>query len=144
MENFAKGLTRNSVRCSVLLLPLLLSLATAASASDESTSKPTDVPAVIIAHLPLPQATGSQMLLQRQDSKQYLYVQQASKQGFMIVDVSKPEHPSLLKRTAESNQSTAGHRGSPRENASHSDQHQPSHRDCAIAGLERPAQSQDA
>jgi hypothetical protein len=108
MENFAKGLTRNSVRCSVLLLPLLLSLATAASASDESTSKPTDVPAVIIAHLPLPQATGSQMLLQRQDSKQYLYVQQASKQGFMIVDVSKPEHPSLLKRTADSNQSTAG------------------------------------
>jgi hypothetical protein len=48
------------------------------------------------------------MLLQRENEKQYLYVQQASKQGFMIVDVTKPEKPSLLKRTAESNQSTAG------------------------------------
>jgi hypothetical protein len=48
------------------------------------------------------------MLLQRESGKQYLYVQQATKQGFMIVDVSKPERPNLLKRTAESNQSTAG------------------------------------
>jgi hypothetical protein len=79
-----------------------------ASASEQPTPKPTDVPATVIAHLPLPQATGSQMLLQRENTKQYLYVQQATKQGFMIVDVSKPERPSLLKRTAESNQSTAG------------------------------------
>jgi len=48
------------------------------------------------------------MLLQREEGKQYLYVQQASKQGFMIVDVSKPQQPSLLKRTAQENQSTAG------------------------------------
>jgi hypothetical protein len=89
----------------VLACSILIALA---SASDQPVSKPTDVPATIIAHLPLPQATGSQMLLQRDDRKQYLYVQQASNQGFMIVDVSKPEKPSLLKRTAESNQSTAG------------------------------------
>lgn len=63
---------------------------------------------MVIAHLPLPQATGSQMLLQRDEGKNYLYVQQASKQGFMIVDVSKPELPSLLKRTAESSKATAG------------------------------------
>ena len=48
------------------------------------------------------------MLLQKENTKQYLYVQLATKQGFMIVDVTKPEKPSLLKRTAESNQSTAG------------------------------------
>ncbi len=48
------------------------------------------------------------MLLQKENGKQYLYVQQAGKQGFMIVDVTKPEKPSLLKRTAESNQSTTG------------------------------------
>jgi hypothetical protein len=85
-----------------LLLPAML-----ASASEES-ARPTDVPATVIAHLPLPQATGSQMLLQKENGKQYLYVQQAAKQGFMVVDVSKPELPSLLKRTAESNQATAG------------------------------------
>jgi hypothetical protein len=66
------------------------------------------VPATVIAHLPLPQPTGSQMLLQKENGKQYLYVQQAAKQGFMVVDVSKPDRPSLLRRTAESNQSTSG------------------------------------
>jgi len=79
-----------------------------ASASEQPAPKPTDVPATVIAHLSLPQSTGSQMLLQKDNSKQYLYVQQAGKQGFMIVDVSRPEKPSLLKRTAESNQSTTG------------------------------------
>jgi hypothetical protein len=87
---------------------LLLLSATLATASEQAAPKPTDVPATVIAHLPLPQATGNQMLLQKEDAKQYLYVQQATKQGFMIVDVSKPERPSLLKRTAESNQTTAG------------------------------------
>jgi hypothetical protein len=75
---------------------------------DDPLKKPTDVPATVIAHLSLPQATGNQMLLQREEGKNYLYVQQASRQGFMIVDVSKPEKPNLLKRTAESNQATAG------------------------------------
>ena len=88
---------------SLLLLPFVL-----ASASEPAATKPTDVPATVIAHLPLPQASGSQMLLQRENAKQYLYVQQAAKQGFMVVDVTKPEKPSLLKRTAESNQATSG------------------------------------
>jgi hypothetical protein len=48
------------------------------------------------------------MLLQHDNGKHYLYVQQAGKQGFMVVDVTRPEKPSLLKRTAESNQSTSG------------------------------------
>jgi hypothetical protein len=92
----------------VLASSLLLLLASLASASEQPTAKPTDVPATVIAHLPLPQATGNQMLLQRENGKQYLYVQQAAKQGFMVVDVSKPDKPSLLKRTAESNQATSG------------------------------------
>jgi hypothetical protein len=62
----------------------------------------------VIAHLALPQAAGSQSLLQKENGKEYLYIQQAAKQGFMVVDVSKPEKPSLLKRTAESNQATSG------------------------------------
>jgi hypothetical protein len=80
-----------------------------AVASDQSTSKPTDVPATVIAHLSLPQATGPQMLLQRENGKHYLYIQQATKQGFMVVDVSKPDRPNLLRRTVEENRSpTAG------------------------------------
>jgi hypothetical protein len=91
-----------------LILSLSLFTSVLAGASEPPTPKPTDVPATVIAHLPLPQATGNQMLLQRENGKQYLYVQQAAKQGFMVVDVSKPDRPSLLKRTAESNQATSG------------------------------------
>jgi hypothetical protein len=101
MEIFRRAVLQSCVLvCSVLV--------TLTNASEQTSPKPTDVPATVIAHLPLPQATGNQMLLQKENGKQYLYVQQSTKQGFMIVDVSKPERPSLLKRTAESNQSTAG------------------------------------
>jgi len=89
----------------IALIPILTVLALA---KNEPAPKPTEVPAMVIAHLSLPQATGSQMLLERDDEKRYLYVQQASKQGFMIVDVTKPENPSLLKRSVEPNRATAG------------------------------------
>ena len=97
-----------TLRRAALLSCVFVGSVLIALASEPVTPKPTDVPATVIAHLALPQATGSQMLLQRENEKQYLYVQQAGKQGFMVVDVTKPEKPSLLKRTAESNESTAG------------------------------------
>lgn len=91
-----------------MLLAVLFGLTLALTASEPTPPKPIDVPATVIAHLPLPQATGNQMLLQKQDGKEFLYVQQASKQGYMIVDVSKPERPNLLKRSAQSDQATSG------------------------------------
>ena len=45
-----------------------VSCALMASAS-AAPNKPTDVPATVIAHLPLPQATGNQMLLQKEEGK---------------------------------------------------------------------------
>ena len=92
----------------VLVCLLGAPAATRSVASDQSGPKPTDVPATVIAHLPLPQATGTQMLLQKENGKQYLYVQQAGKQGFMVVDVSKPDKPNLLKQAAGANQATSG------------------------------------
>jgi hypothetical protein len=91
--------------CATILISLL---AAYAFAKDDPPRKPTDVPATVIAHLPLPLATGNQMLLQRENGKNYLYVQQSAKQGFMVVDVSKPDKPNLLKRTAEPNKATSG------------------------------------
>jgi hypothetical protein len=101
------GTIRTTVLSLVFAVALLAVSVSPAPAKDQP-PKPTDVPATVIAHLPLPQATGSQMLLQKENGRNYLYVQQASKQGFMIVDVTKPEKPNLLKRSAESNQATAG------------------------------------
>jgi len=100
--------TFRNVLKSVGTLAFLSLLAGGAQAKDAPPKKPTDVPATVIAHLALPQSTGTQMLLQRENGKDYLYVQQASQQGFMVVDVTRPEKPNLLKRTAEPNQATAG------------------------------------
>jgi hypothetical protein len=91
----------------MVVFALSITLASSALAG-EKVVKPQDVPASVVAHLALPQASGSQMLLQRENAKLYLYVQQAARQGFMVVDVTSPEKPSLLKRTAESNQATSG------------------------------------
>ncbi|HWY57069.1 MAG TPA: hypothetical protein VNZ03_21560 [Terriglobales bacterium] len=101
-------MNRRIVSAGIVVLAFFAFFVTLSSAKDEPPKKPTDVPATVIAHLPLPQATGNQMLLQKEEGKQYLYVQQASKQGFMVVDVSKPEKPNLLKRTVQPNQATAG------------------------------------
>ena len=101
-------MNRRTVSAGMVVLAFFAVFVALSLAKDEPPKKPTDVPATVIAHLPLPQATGNQMLLQKEEGKQYLYVQQASKQGFMVVDVSKPEKPNLLKRTAQSTQATAG------------------------------------
>lgn len=91
-----------------LALVFFLFLSLVLLGASEQSAKSTDVSATVIAHLALPHSTGSQMLLQKQNGKQYLYVQQATKQGFMVVDVTKPEIPALLRRTAEPNQATSG------------------------------------
>jgi hypothetical protein len=105
---FSRTIVNLKTRYIAALLSFFSLAAPFISASNPDASKPTDLPATVIAHLPLPQATGNQMLLQKENGKQYLYVQQAAKQGFMVVDVSKPDLPNLLKRTAESNQATSG------------------------------------
>jgi hypothetical protein len=91
-----------------LFVSFLLFPAALAGATDPPAAKPTDVPATVIAHLPLPQASGSEMMLQKEHGKQYLYVQQAARPGYMVVDVSHPDAPALLKRAAGSNQATEG------------------------------------
>jgi hypothetical protein len=103
-----ESIRRAVVPSGIALLLFFAVLVAVSPAKDETSKKPADVPATIIAHLPLPQATGNQMLLQDDKGKKYLYVQQATKQGFMIVDVTRPERPSLLKRTAEASEATAG------------------------------------
>ncbi len=70
--------------------------------------KPAEVPAQVIAHLPLTTPPGNQMLLQRNGNKQYLYIQAASKQSYTIVEVTKPEFPSFVNPSAPSKDEPAG------------------------------------
>lgn len=90
------------------LLFLLSAMAVVLDLKANTKHKPAEVPAQVIAHLPLTGTTSSGMFLQKEDKKQYLYIQQASNQGYIIVDVSRPESPSLVKREAASDDATAG------------------------------------
>src|ERR1700722_2196312 len=71
-------------------------------------TKPTEVPAKVIAHLALKDAPGNEMLLQSKGDKQYLYVQKASKQGFTVIDVTKPVLPTLVNQSDKSGDAAAG------------------------------------
>jgi hypothetical protein len=71
-------------------------------------TKPTEVPAQVVGHLVLKDGPGNEMLLQNKGDKHYLYVQKASKQGFTVVDVTKPALPALVNATAPSSDATAG------------------------------------
>jgi hypothetical protein len=89
-------------------VPLCASVAALLSAPVfANNTKPAEVPAKVIAHLPLKEAPGSEMLLQSKNDHEYLYVQKSSKQGFMVVDVTKPSIPGLVE-TASSSAATAG------------------------------------
>lgn len=79
-----------------------------ANTNTKTKPKPTTVPARAIAHLPLPSASGSQMVLQKQANKEFLYVQKASKDGYTVIDVTKPELPSVVTPSPRGSDTTSG------------------------------------
>ena len=90
-------------RMSVIFMAVGLAMTSPVSVGN---TKPTEVPARVIGHIALLEAPGSEMLLQTKGDKQYLYVQRASKQGFTIVDVSKPGTPSVVNKTSAASASS--------------------------------------
>jgi hypothetical protein len=88
----------------VLLVFLLVCAVTPAMMAKD---KPTEQVSVI-AHLSLPGTPVSKMFLQEESGRQYLYVQQPSKDGFTVVDVTKPNKPNIVKRAAFPNAATNG------------------------------------
>jgi len=107
MKLLSKAVAKSHARAGFALLTLFAALAPSAFATDKP-AKPQEVPATVVGHLPLPSSPGNQMFLQKKGGKQYLYIQQASRQGYMIVDVTKANEPILLDRTAPANQATKG------------------------------------
>ena len=73
---------------------VILALATGALA--KKPNKPAQ-PASVIAHVPLEGAVASQMYLQAQGDKRYLYIDQGTNQGYTVVDITKATQPNILK-----------------------------------------------
>jgi hypothetical protein len=59
--------------------------------------------AKVIAHVPLTGASPQQMFLQQLDRREYLYLQQSSRQGFTVLDVSKPAKPKIVAHVPQQN-----------------------------------------
>jgi hypothetical protein len=91
----------------VAAFALFMMMSPSASAKHRA-SNAAEQPATIIAHLPLTGASVSQLVLQQHSGKQYLYLQQASKDGFAIVDVTRPDQPNVLRSEAWPNEASAG------------------------------------
>jgi hypothetical protein len=96
-------------RASAMLAVLALFAAISASANMKNRpSKPAVQPATVIAHLALSGASVRQLVLQEHGGKQYLYIDQASKEGFAIVDVTQANQPSVIKREAWPDEASTG------------------------------------
>ena len=71
-------------------------------------TKPADPPVAIVAHLPLQEGSARQMFVLEHNRKQYLYIEQASKGGFAVVDVTDPAQPNIIKKVAWPKDAPAG------------------------------------
>src|ERR1700693_1315916 len=80
----------------------------AGATAKHRTVKPAPQQASVIAHVLLPGASVSQLVLQQHDGKQYLYIEKASKEGFAIVDVTKPDKPNIIRSEAWPNEASTG------------------------------------
>lgn len=107
MKVVPKSIVQNPARVALAVLVCFVAISPRASANNGAV-KPAVQPASVIAHLAMPGASVNQLVLQERDGKQYLYVGQASKQGFAIVDVTKPSQPNVIKREAWPNKASTG------------------------------------
>jgi hypothetical protein len=57
----------------------------------------------IVGHVALPGTPTRQMFVQQEGGRAYLYVRQASQQGYTVFDVSKPERPKVVNHISQNN-----------------------------------------
>jgi hypothetical protein len=88
---------------------LLFYIATASVAfAKEKGAKPEEQSAVVIRHLSLSGPAVNKMFLQEEGNKQFLYIQQASTEGFTVVDVTRPDRAKVVNHIAPPTQTAGG------------------------------------
>jgi hypothetical protein len=107
MKVVSKSIVQKQAAAVAGLLALFVVISPGVSANHRA-AKPAQQPASVIAHLALPGAAITQLELRQHGNKQYLYVETASKEGFAIVDVTKPDQPNVIKSEAWPNQASTG------------------------------------
>ncbi len=107
MKVLSKSIAQKQAAALAALLAFFVVMSPGASAKHRA-AKPALPPATVVAHMTLHGAAVSQLELQQHGNKQYLYVEQASKEGFAIVDVTKPDQPNIIKSEAWPHQASTG------------------------------------
>jgi hypothetical protein len=107
MNVFRKGITQKQASVWLTLLAILVVTAPNANAKHRA-AKSAEEPATVIAYLALPGASASQMVMQEHGDGQYLYVEQTSKEGFVIVNVTNPSQPRVINRGGWPNSAPTG------------------------------------
>jgi hypothetical protein len=102
-----KSMVRNKLTAVAALLAGLAAISPNAGAKHRA-APPTPELASVIAHLSLPGITVRQLDLLQNGNKQYLYIEELSKNGFAIVDVTKPGQPDVIKSEAWSDEASTG------------------------------------
>ncbi|MGA8490220.1 MAG: hypothetical protein WB711_07345 [Terriglobales bacterium] len=94
-----------SFTCAALAVSLIfLTIPAGATTGD---FYPSYTHAKVVAHLPLSGGV-QQMFLQQEGNKQYLYVQQASRQGFTVIDVTKAAKPKTVSYVSQETLAAVG------------------------------------
>jgi hypothetical protein len=107
MKVISEWIGKNQASGMLALLAMFVAISPSAGAKPEP-AKPAVQPAAVIAHLALPGASASELVLQERGDRQYLYIEQASTEGFAIVDVTKPNLPNVIKRQTWPNEASSG------------------------------------
>jgi hypothetical protein len=107
MKVVTKSVVQKQVTAVAALLAFFVAISPGANAKHRAV-KSAPQQASVVAHLPLPGASVSQLALQQHGSKQYLYVEQSSRDGFAIVDVTKPDQPNVIRSEMWPNEASTG------------------------------------
>jgi hypothetical protein len=107
MKVIHKSIARKHICNALVLLAFFAATAPGANAKHGG-AKPSEQPTTVVAHITLSEAPANQLYLHENDGKEYLYIGANSKEGLMVVDVTNPDQPNVIKRLAWPNKSSAG------------------------------------
>jgi len=107
MKGIDKSIMENRMKPPLVLLALLAAMAPGADAKHRAATPP-EQPATVVAHVPLAGSPTTQINLQENGGKQYLYIGANSNQGVTVVDVTNPGQPNVIRRVAWPNQASSG------------------------------------
>jgi hypothetical protein len=102
-----KAIARKNIFTALVLVGFIATTVPGARANHRA-AKPSEQPATVVAHIALSGAAASEMLLDENSGKQYLYIGANSKKGLTVVDVSKPDQPNVIKHLAWPNDAPSG------------------------------------